>query len=166
MYVLNPGVYTYGYSHSYPRYNRWLRGGTFAGLGDDAEASGTADAIAGAVSDMAASSAADAAANAIADAIAASSDAAAPGTAIVPEAPSAPQLPLEKHSIFDWGEMPSSVGTQVISIAAGLSGAIAAFVLSLKLRNATRIKTKDVALATSIGVIGAFVGVFFIRTYR
>jgi uncharacterized membrane protein YeaQ/YmgE (transglycosylase-associated protein family) len=62
--------------------------------------------------------------------------------------------------------MPSSVGTQILSIAAGVSGAIAAFVMSLKLRNATRIRTSDVVLATSIGVIGAFVGVFFIRTYR
>lgn len=166
MYVLNPGAYVYGYPYGYSRYDRWLRGGTFAGLGADAETQSTSDAVADAVSDMAASSATDAAASAIADAVAASTDTTAPGTAIVPETPATPQLPLIRHNLFDWGEMPSSVGTQIVSIAAGVSGALAAFVLSLKLRNATRIRTSDVALATSIGVIGAFVGVFFIRTYR
>ena len=164
MYVLNPGAYAYG--PPYSRYDAWLRSGTFAGLGADVEVPSTSDAVANAVGDMAASSAADAAASAIADAVVASTDTTAPSTAIVPETPATPQPPLERHSLFDWGEMPSSVGTQVVSIAAGVSGAIAAFVLSLKLRNATRIRTSDVAFATSIGVIGAFVGVFFIRTYR
>lgn len=156
-----PGFYGYGYGPYSYGYDRWLRGGTFAGLGA-ADSPDVATAI-----DVATTTAASAAADAIADAVAQSADSSSADSGATQAVTSeTSQLPLEKHSLFDWGEMPSPIGTQILSIAAGVSGATAAFILSLKLRNATRISMRDVALATSIGVIGAFVGIFFIRHYR
>lgn len=65
-----------------------------------------------------------------------------------------------------FGAMSTSVGMQVFSIIAGVSGSMAGFLLGIKLGNSTRVSTRDIAIASLVGAVGAFVGIFAIRTYH
>lgn len=93
-----------------------------------------------------------------------------PAETTPPETPVTPttaeQAKTDQEIYGYFGAMSTSVGMQVFSIIAGVSGSIAGFLLGIKLGNSTRVSTKDIAIASLVGAVGAFVGIFAVRTYH
>jgi len=65
-----------------------------------------------------------------------------------------------------FNEMPCSVGTQIFSILPSVFGAAALFLLSFKIAKATKMSVTEVVIASLIPVVGAFSGMFMVKTHH
>jgi hypothetical protein len=79
--------------------------------------------------------------------------------------PTLTEAEIDQKRFGYFGSMPAAVGTQVITVAGGIALSLAGVLIGWKLKNATRVSTREMLMTTAIAAGSAVAAVFAIRTF-